>query len=120
MLTRKSLEIVEYFRPGLKFWSLENPIGRIQKRIPELAKFRLYTFNPCDFGEAYTKKTVLYGEFAPWLIHRPVKPVAVKSGHHSVDFFYLEGKNNVRFGERAALRSATPKGFSQAFFEANH
>lgn len=119
-ITRKTIEIIDYFRPGLQFWVIENPIGRIAQRVPELAKFRLYAFNPCDFGDAYTKKSILYGEFSPWLIHRPVKPIVPKSGHHSVDFYHLKGKNNVRFSERAALRSETPHGFSQAFFEANH
>jgi hypothetical protein len=119
-LTRKTLEIINYFRPSLQFWVIENPVGRIAQCVPELAKFRLYAFNPCDFGEAYTKKTVLYGEFAPWLIHRPVKPFTPKKGHHSMDAYYLQGKNNIRFQDRAALRSATPKGFSLAFFEANH
>ncbi len=119
-LTRKTLEIIEYFRPGLEFWVLENPVGRIAQRVPELKKYRLYHFNPCDFGDPYTKKTVLYGEFKPWLIHRPVKPIRVKGGHHSVDAFYLQGKKKIRFQERAALRSQTPPGFSQAFFEANH
>ena len=118
-MTKKTLEIIEYFRPGLQFWVIENPVGRIAQCMPELAKFRLYAFNPCDFGEAYKKKTILYGEFAPWLIHFPVKPIDA-GGHHSVDAFYLQGKTNIDWRKRAALRSATPPGFSQAFFEANH
>ena len=54
-LIYKALEIKEYFAPD--FWSLENPVGRIDKCIPELKKFRLLSFNPCDFGDGYTKKT---------------------------------------------------------------
>ena len=80
-LTRKTLEIIEYFRPGLEFWSLENPVGRIAKRVPELAKYRLLAFNPCEFGDQYTKKTVLYGEFNPFLIRHHVKPVEGSKMH---------------------------------------
>jgi len=119
-LTRKTIEIIDYFRPGLKFWVIENPVGRIAKRVPELAKFRLYAFNPCDFGDAYTKKTILYGEFSPWLIHRPVKPIVPKKGSHSIDAFLMPAGKNLRFHERAALRSQTPLGFAQAFYQANH
>lgn len=107
-LTRKTLEIVDYFRPGLSFWVIENPVGRIARRVPELAKYRLLSFQPCEFGDPYTKKTVLYGEFNPLLVRKPVKPT--------------EGSKMHRLPpgpERAALRSETPRGFSKAFFQAN-
>lgn len=107
-LTRKTLEIINYFRPGLKFWVIENPVGRIAKRVPELAKYRLLSFQPCDFGDPYTKKTVLYGEFSPWIVQTPVKPTEGSKMHK-----IPPGPN------RAALRSETPAGFSSAFFAAN-
>lgn len=108
-LTRKTLEIIEYFRPGLKFWVIENPVGRIAKRVPELAKYRLLSFDPCEFGDPYTKKTVLYGEFRPWLVRTPVKPTEGSKMHK-----LPPGPN------RAALRSETPACFSRAFFAANN
>jgi len=118
-LTRKTMEIIEYFHAGLQFWVIENPVGRIAKCVPELAKYRLYAFDPCDFGDAYTKKTILYGEFAPWMVRKPVKPI--DSGkEHSIDAFYLHGKSGVDWRKRASLRSATPHGFSKAFFDANN
>lgn len=42
-----------------KFWALENPVGRLKRwfRKPD------YYFNPCDFGDPYTKKTCLWGKF---------------------------------------------------------
>mgnify|MGYP006337478339 FL=1 len=107
-LVRRMLEIVEYFRPGLQFWYAENPVGRIAKRVPEIAKYRLLSFNPCEFGEPYTKKTILFGEFNPLLVRHHVKPT--------------EGSKMHRIPpgpDRANLRSATPKGFSKAFFDAN-
>lgn len=108
-LTRKALEIVEYFRPGLQFWFFENPVGRIAKRVPELAKYRLLSFNPCEFGDPYTKKTVLYGEFNPFLVRHHVPPTQGSKMHK-----IPPGPN------RANLRSATPEGFAKAFFEANN
>ena len=108
-LTRKTLEIIDYFRPGLEFWVIENPLGRIAKRVPELKKYRLLTFDPCEFGDPYTKKTVLYGEFRPWLIRQPVKPTEGSKMH------------KIPPGpKRASLRSETPVGFAKAFFDANN
>ncbi len=107
-LVRKTLEIVDYFRPGLYFWYVENPVGRIDKCVPELAKYRRLLFHPCDYGDPYTKKTILWGEFNPWLIQNRVYP--------------SEGSKMHRMApgpERQNLRSATPMGFSRAFFNAN-
>jgi len=91
------------------FWALENPQGRLTKYLG-LPQFK---FNPCDFGDAYTKKTYLWGKFVPPLPliigeDRSVKPV---------------GKNFIRTmprgPDRSKRRSITPAGFAQAFFRAN-
>ena len=108
-LVKKMLEIIDYFRPGLKFWWAENPVGRIAKRVPELTKYRLLTFNPCEFGDPYTKKTVLYGEFNPFLFRHHV-PATEGSKMHKV----------APTPERQNIRSATPPGFARAIFEANN
>jgi hypothetical protein len=63
--------------------------------------------NPADYGDPYTKKTLLWGDFS---IPRK-KPVEA-----------TEGSKMHRLPpspERAALRSVTPEGFSRAFYEAN-
>jgi hypothetical protein len=85
------------------FWCLENPVGRL---ITYLGKPKMY-FNPCDYGDPYTKKTALWGNFnIP--VKNPVEPV---------------GKNPIHYmppsKDRAALRSITPPGFAQAFYEVN-
>ena len=106
-LVYKALEILDYFKPGLQFWYFENPIGRIYKRVPELKKYRLLDFDPCDFGDPYTKRTVLYGEFNQPALNQ-VEPT--------------EGSKMHRLSpspERKNLRSATPEGFAMAFFKAN-
>ena len=88
---------------NLKFWCMENPIGRL---IHYLGKPKEY-FNPCDYGDPYTKKTALWGNFN-MPIKNPVAPV---------------GKNPIHYmppsKDRAMLRSITPPGFAKAFMEAN-
>jgi len=85
------------------FWALENPVGRLCKF---LGRPRFY-FNPCDFGDSYTKKTCLWGEFnIPKL--NPVEPVL------GTKMLFLPPSK-----DRKMLRSITPQGFAKAFFEAN-
>ena len=64
-------------------------------------------FNPCDYGDPWTKKTALWGEFnIPE--EKPVKPL---------------GKNPIwnmpPSKNRGEIRSITPRGFAEAFFRAN-
>lgn len=101
------LYIVELFNPV--FWVIEQPIGRIQKLVPEVGKPLLY-FNPCDYGDPYTKKTALYGKFNPDLKKNPVKPI-----EGSKMWKKYGGKSE----RTKTLRSATPLGFANAFFQAN-
>jgi len=85
------------------FWALENPVGRL---IHYLGKPKMY-FNPCDYGDSYTKKTCLWGNFnIP--VKNPVNPIEGSKIH-----LYPPSK------DRAMLRSITPPGFAKAFFEAN-
>jgi hypothetical protein len=91
---------------------IENPVSTISTywRKPD------YTFDPCDYGgyleipsDAYTKKTCL------WTGNGFVMP-------HAKWVRPFEGSKMHRLPptkSRAALRSATPKGFAQAVFEAN-
>lgn len=93
---------------ALAWWALENPVGRLRHYYgpPRL------TFNPCDFGDAYTKRTLLWGEFT--LPQKtPVEPVRVCSQGSWIQ--KLGGKS----ARTKMLRSMTPAGFARAFFEAN-
>ena len=114
-IVRKTLEIIEYFKPKKGesrkfFWSLENTLGRIDRCVPELRPYRLMEFNPCEFGEPYTKKTRLWGEFNPWLVRTHVAPT-----EGSKMWKKYGGKSE----RTKTLRSVTPHGFARAFFEAN-
>jgi len=101
------LRIVYATKPT--FWALENPVGKL---VRYLGKPRMY-FDPCDFGDAYTKKTCLWGEFA-----EPVKtPVEAVHVCEQGSWIQQLGGKSERTKE---LRSATPAGFAKAFFDANH
>lgn len=95
----------------LAFWALENPIGRLKRlRWDRLGEPAL-TFNPCDYGDPYTKRTQLWGDF-----NLPAK--------NPVEPRYVELKGGKRqpynYGWKSAEeRSKTPEGFARAFFEAN-
>lgn len=93
--------IVLMHRP--EWWAFENPVGRIRRFYGDPT----FIFDPCDFGDPYTKRTLLWGSFA---IPRksPVEPT--------------EGSKMWKLPPgplRARMRSATPPGFARAFFEAN-
>jgi len=87
------------------FHALENPIGRMKHMLgsPQLI------FDPCDYGDPYTKKTLLWGCFNH-PVRSPVEPI--------------EGsKMHLRYGGKSdrtkEARSITPEGFANAFFQAN-
>lgn len=88
-----------------QWWALENPVGTLTRYLgpPKL------WFNPCDYGDPYTKRTGLWGEFA---IPTPC-PVAPLLG----------SKMHVAYGGKSdrtkTARSTTPAGFAHAFFLAN-
>lgn len=86
-----------------KWWALENPSGRLSRYLGKPAM----TFQPCQYGDPYTKLTCLWGDF-----NKPerneVEPTEGSKMHKLPD---SKG--------RAALRSATPLGFAYAFWRAN-
>lgn len=95
------LRIIHVCNP--EWWALENPVGRLSRFI---GKPRMY-FNPCDYGDPYTKKTCLWGNFnIPE--KTPVEPTEGSKMH------LLPPS-----AERWKLRSMTPQGFANAFFKAN-
>lgn len=85
------------------FWCLENPVGRLPRYI---GKPEMY-FNPCDYGDPYTKKTCLWGYFDE-PEQNPVEPTLGSKIH-----LFPPSK------DRKMLRSITPPGFAKAFYEAN-
>ena len=99
------LRAVAIYRP--EWWVLENPVGRLKDYLGP-PKFR---FDPCDFGDPYTKRTWLWGNFTP------PTPILCPS---AVSVAPTEGSKMHRMSGRDKNgRSATPPGFAKAFFEAN-
>lgn len=97
------LRIVMITKP--RWWALENPVGRL---VHYLGKPRMY-FHPCDYGDPWTKKTAVWGDFniPP---KRPVKPLPQEKNP-----IWRMAPSPIR----PMLRSITPPGFAKAFFEAN-
>ena len=86
-----------------KWWALENPVGRLRKYHGDPTLI----FNPNEYGDPWTKRTLVWGKFKI-----PPRNVVEAS----------EGSKMWKIGpgpERARLRSATPPGWATAFFEAN-
>lgn len=103
----------------LKFWALENPQGLLRQFLgrPPL------TWQPCDYGDPYTKKTDLWGHY-----NLPKKnPSRLTPGQIArcrinnrelpaiPEGYVLPLDINLR----AVRRSITPAGFAKAFFLAN-
>lgn len=86
-----------------KHWALENPVGTLGRYIGPPAAY----FDPCDYGDPYTKKTGLWGDF----VMPPKTPVEPTEGSR----MHLLPPSP----ERQNLRSATPMGFARAFCAAN-
>lgn len=150
-LVRQVQRLADLYRPtdpdydDTFFWVVENPVGRINKLVPELGKgwffhpymFAGYVCTHSDLlrleeirakdGEgvtseeaqfilecnAYTKYTGLWGEFNTNLLKLPVEPV--KGNKWGTPLMRLGGKSD----RTKEIRSNTPKGFAQAFFDAN-
>jgi hypothetical protein len=95
------LRMVVIYKPV--FWALENPVGRL---VNYYGNPRL-TFDPCDYGDPWTKKTLVWGYFK-LPKKTPVKPTMGSLIHKMPD---SKG--------REERRSETPQGFAKAFFCAN-
>lgn len=109
-LVMQVLKIVDVCMPD--FWAMENPVGRLPKLLPEIGK--PWYFQPYWFGDAYTKKTGLWGKFNKPQKNNEVEPERVcKQGSWIQK---LGGKSE----KTKELRSQTPMGFAYAFYEANH
>lgn len=101
-LFKRAVDIAEFL--GCPYF-LENPVSTVSTywRKPD------HSFDPCDYGDPYTKKTCLWagGGFVMPEKTR-VEPVLGSKMH------LMPPSEN-----RQDLRSETPEGFARAVFEAN-
>lgn len=126
--------VIEVMRPI--WWALENPVGRLKDWLGPYA----WTFEPWQYGDPWLKRTCIWGT-AQRPAERAVKKPEGKKGRWQVsltnhlsptptagqiaelvrtkmipaDWIHRLGPSP----DRATLRSITPPGFAQAFFEAN-
>lgn len=121
-LLDKTMATVEYYTvtdqdviddgfPGLQWWVFENPISRIGTLRPWLKQYGGFYFDPCDYGDPYTKKTELWGEFNKEAMEALKDPVEPTEGSKMWKLFPSPDRQNIR--------SETPQGFATAFFNAN-
>jgi len=120
-LVQKCLDIVHHcmWSGNLMFWALENPVGYLRQTLgkPPL------TFQPCDFGDGYTKRTDLWGYYnIPK--KKPVELTEQQARDCSINNRMLPQLPDDyvlpdNFGAQAARRSMTPKGFAMQFYKAN-
>lgn len=90
------MRIILQCRP--RWWALENPTGYLARFLGTPRD----TWEPCDFGDPWTKRTSIWGDFAI-----PTRgPFVTPTG-------------SAMKRPTAADRAITPPGFARAFFEAN-
>jgi len=93
----------------LAFWVLENPMGYLRQFLGKPAM----TFDPCEFGDPYTKKTDLWGYFKEPK-RTPTSLTKQQKARCKINNRTLPKGKSI-----ATRRAITPKHFAQAFFEAN-
>lgn len=113
LMAIKTLEIIEYCKP--KFWAVENPVGRLNKMIPEFAKYGPRYFQPYFYGEKYSKKTGLWGKFNFPEPTNIVEPEGNRPGQPNAWYSKVGGKSE----KTKEYRSMTPRGFAEAFYNCN-
>ena len=100
-------------------WMLENPVGTLSTITETYWKQPSHSFNPCDYGDPYTKKTLL------WTSDDFVMPPVIRPGDMFAEPTWVEPTEGSKMHrlppgpDRADLRSETPRGFAEAVFRAN-
>lgn len=93
-----------------RWWALENPVGLLGRFLGRPAD----VFDPCDFGDPWTKRTALWGHFnAPV---RGTRVTPIDGGGPICSICYPDDPRVCGISDH---RAVTPPGFAQAFFEAN-
>lgn len=113
-----------------KWWALENPVGYLRKY---LGKPKL-TFQPWEYGDPWTKRTDIWGDFAPppkayknWEDVPDKLPLYTRKGRQKPNYAYLHKSAQqlipqlkwVHIKTDAEFRAITPPGFAKAFYLAN-
>ena len=115
---------------SFRWWALENPIGHLNKYLGQPS----FTFQPWEFGDPWTKRTGIWGEFALptkthecWELVEQIPDLYIRPGRKKPNMVWLHksAKESIASLHEfdaptdAAFRAITPQGFARAFFEAN-
>jgi site-specific DNA-cytosine methylase len=99
------------YRNKLAFWCMENPMGYLRQFLGK----PVMTFDPCDYGDPYTKRTDLWGYF------NIPKKKPVKMTDEQIERCKMNNRKlpSIRgITKQSDRRAITPAGFAKAFFEA--
>lgn len=121
------LKIIDKCKP--KFYAIENPIGYLKNYLGDPQ----FIFQPWEFGDAWTKKTCIWGVFnKPVKLYRswidvPKLNLYIRPNRSKPNFAYLHKsaiKNIPQLScydpkTDAEFRAITPPAFAKAFYEAN-
>jgi hypothetical protein len=103
------LRIVLQARP--RWWALENPVGYLARYLGPAND----CFEPCDFGDPWTKRTALWGDFV-----LPTRgPFVEPRGGGPLCTVCDPERRKTTWCSNSDHRAVTPPGFAKAFFLAN-
>jgi len=98
----------------LHFWCLENPTGFLRQFLGKPA----LTFHPCDYGDAYTKSTDLWGYFnIP--NKKPIELDEETKARCKINARKLPSISEITGSKQKDRRAVTPSGFANAFYNSN-
>lgn len=103
------LRVISVSKP--QWWALENPQGYLRQWLGD----PVFKFDPCDFGDPWTKRTWLWGDFRQPAFNF-VEPIDSWIRKHAPAG---SPKKQTGLARTATERSMTPGGFARAFFQAN-
>lgn len=103
------------YKNKLAFWALENPMGYLRQFLGKPP----FIFNPCDFGDSYTKKTDLWGYFN-FPKKKPVELNEDQKQRNKINNRKLPSISDITGSKQADRRAITPAGFAKAFFNSNN
>lgn len=127
IIVKACLNIIEQCNP--KFWALENPVGYLRNYIGRPH----YTFQPWWFGDAWTKRTDIWGNFnAPkrtYMYWEDVQKLNIYTRPNrekpSIAYLHKSAQKDIPqlsgFDVRtdADFRAITPPGFAKEFYKSN-
>ncbi len=111
-LVRKTLEIIDYFKPRL--WFIENPQTGLLKKRGILDKYEYYDVDYCCYGFNYRKRTRIWTnkkrDFEPQLCKKKMCPSIIKFNENNKnDKFRMKHFIDVSRDKSSGNRSKVPK-----------